>query len=123
MQQILMSYVNAFLVGGFICAIGQVLIDKTKMTSARILVLFVTSGVILASLGLYQKLIDLGGAGATVPLTGFGYSLAKGAFNEVERYGLLGAFTGGIRATAAGVAAAVFFGYIASIAFKPKPKR
>lgn len=123
MQQTLMSYVNAFLVGGLICAIGQVLIDKTKMSSARILVLFVTSGVVLASLGLYQKFVDFGGAGATVPLTGFGYSLAKGAFNDVEKYGLLGAFTGGIRATAAGVAAAVFFGYIASVAFKPKPKR
>lgn len=123
MQQTLMSYLNAFLVGGLICAIGQFLIDKTKMTSARILVLFVTSGVVLASLGLYQKFVDFGGSGATVPLTGFGYSLAKGAFNDVEKYGLLGAFTGGIRATAAGVAAAVFFGYIASVAFKPKPKR
>lgn len=123
MQQTILSYVNAFLVGGFICAIGQVLIDKTKMTSARILVLFVTLGVVLTALGLYQKLVEFGGAGATVPLTGFGYSLAKGAFNEVEKYGLLGAFTGGIRATAAGVAAAIFFGYLVSVASKPKPKR
>jgi len=123
MQQTITSYVNAFLEGGFICAIGQVLIDKTKMSSARILVLFVTSGVVLTSLGLYQKLVEFGGAGAAVPLTGFGYSLAKGAFNEVEKVGLLGAFTGGIRATAAGVSAAIFFGYITSIVFKPKPKR
>lgn len=123
MQQTIFSYVNAFLIGGLICAIGQVLIDKTKMTAARVLVLFVTLGVVLTALGLYQKLVELGGAGATVPLTGFGYSLAKGAFNEVEKYGLLGAFTGGIRATAAGVAAAIFFGYLVSIAFKPKPKR
>lgn len=123
MQQTIFSYVNAFLVGGLICAVGQVLIDKTKMSAARILVLFVTLGVLLTSLGLYQKLVDFGGAGATVPLTGFGYSLAKGAFNEVERFGLLGAFTGGIRATAAGIAAAIFFGYLVSITFKPKPKR
>lgn len=123
MQQTIFSYVNAFLIGGLICAIGQVLIDKTKMTAARVLVLFVTLGVVLTALGLYQKLVELGGAGATVPLTGFGYSLAKGAFNEVEKVGLLGAFTGGIKATAAGVAAAIFFGYLVSIAFKPKPKR
>lgn len=123
MQQTIFSYVNAFLIGGLICAIGQVLIDKTKMSSARILVLFVTLGVLLTSLGIYQKVVEIGGAGATIPLTGFGYSLAKGAFNEVEKYGLLGAFTGGIRATAAGVAAAIFFGYLVSISFKPKPKR
>lgn len=123
MQQLILSYVYAFFVGGFICAIGQVLIDRTKMTAARILVLFVTAGVVLTALGLYQKLVEFSGAGATVPLTGFGYSLAKGAFTEVEKYGLLGAFTGGIRATAAGVAAAIFFGYIVAVTFKPKPKR
>jgi len=116
------SYLNAFLVGGFICAIGQVLIDKTKLTSARILVLFVTLGVVLTALGIYQKIVDFGGAGATIPLTGFGYSLAKGTFKEIDKVGLLGAFTGGIKATAAGIAAAVFFGYMASVAFKPKPK-
>lgn len=122
MHQTIISYLNAFLVGGAICAVGQVLIDKTKLTSARILVLFVTVGVILTGLGVYQKLVDIGGAGATVPLTGFGYSLAKGTFNDVDKYGLLGAFTGGIRTTAAGVAAAVFFGYLTAVAFKPKPK-
>ncbi|HHW30323.1 MAG TPA: stage V sporulation protein AE [Clostridiaceae bacterium] len=118
-----MTYVNAFLVGGIICAIGQVLIDKTKLTPARILVAFVSIGVILTAMGIYQKIVDIGGAGATIPLTGFGYSLAKGAFQEVDKYGLLGAFTGGLRATAAGVAAAIFFGYLASVAFKPKAKR
>ncbi len=99
------SYINAFVVGGIICAIGQILIDKTKLTVARILVIYVTSGIILTALGVYQKLVEIGGAGATVPLTGFGYSLAKGAFNEVDKYGLLGAFTGGLKATAAGVTA------------------
>jgi len=123
MQETLMTYVNAFLVGGIICAIGQVLIDKTKLTPARILVAFVSIGVILTAMGIYQKIVDIGGAGATIPLTGFGYSLAKGAFQEVDKYGLLGAFTGGLRATAAGVAAAIFFGYLASVAFKPKAKR
>ncbi len=123
MQQTILSYIYAFLIGGIICGIGQVLIDKTKLTPARILVLFVTVGVVLTALGLYQKLVQIGGAGATIPLTGFGYSLAKGAFTDVDKYGLLGAFTGGIRATAAGVGAAIFFGYLVSVAFKPKPKR
>jgi stage V sporulation protein AE len=123
MQQTILSYVNAFLVGGVICAIGQVLIDKTKMTSARILVLFVSVGVFLTAIGLYQKIVDIGGAGATVPLTGFGYSLTKGAFSDVDKYGLLGAFTGGIRATAAGVAAVIFFGYLVAVSLKPKAKR
>jgi stage V sporulation protein AE len=122
MQQTILSYVNAFFIGGLICAIGQVLIDRTKMTAARILVLFVTVGVILTAVGLYPKLVEMGGAGATVPLTGFGYSLAKGAFNDVDKYGLLGAFTGGVRSAAAGISAAIFFGYLAAVAFKPKPK-
>lgn len=123
MQQTIMSYVNAFFIGGLICAVGQVLIDKTKMTPARILVLFVSAGVVLTVLGAYQFLVKIGGAGATVPLTGFGYSLAKGAFTDVDKYGLIGAFTGGLRAAAAGVSAAIFFGYMAAVAFKPKPKR
>jgi len=123
MVNTVLSYINAFIIGGFICAVGQLLIDKTKLTAARILVLFVTSGVILTTLGIYQKIVDIGGAGATIPLTGFGYSLAKGAFGEVDKYGLLGAFTGGVKATAAGVTAAIFFGYLASVAFKPKAKR
>jgi stage V sporulation protein AE len=117
------SYLGAFLIGGAICAVGQILIDKTKLTSARILVIFVTAGVILTALGVYQPLVNIGGAGATVPLTGFGYSLAKGVFQDVDQHGLLGAFTGGIRSTAAGITAAIVFGYIASVAFTPKAKR
>jgi stage V sporulation protein AE len=123
MNSVLLTYASAFIVGGFICVIAQILIDKTKLTSAKILVIFVTSGVILTALGLYQKIVDIGGAGATVPLTGFGYSLAKGVFKDVDQFGLLGAFTGGIKATAAGIAAAMFFGYIMSVAFTPKAKR
>ena len=119
----MLMYLNAFIIGGLICAAGQVLIDNTKLTPARILVLFVTVGTILGALGIYQKIVDAGGAGATVPLTGFGYSLAKGAIKDVDQYGLLGAFTGGIRAAAAGITAAVFFGYIMSVAFTPKAKR
>jgi stage V sporulation protein AE len=118
-----LTYLNAFIVGGVICAAGQILIDRTKLTTARILVLFVTSGAILTALGVYQKIVEIGGAGATVPLTGFGYSLAKGAFKDIDKYGLLGAFTGGVRATAAGITAAIFFGYLMSIAFTPKAKR
>ena len=117
------TYINAFIVGGVICAAGQILIDRTKLTPAKILVLFVTSGAILTALGVYQKLVDIGGAGATVPLTGFGYTLVKGAFKDVDKMGLLGAFTGGIKATAAGITAAVFFGYLVSVVFRPKAKR
>ena len=123
MQETIIKYISAFIVGGIICSIGQILIDKTKLTPARILVAFVSLGVLLTSLGIYQKIVDLGGAGATIPLTGFGYSLAKGTFQDIDKYGLLGAFTGGLRATAAGIAAAVFFGYFASAIFKPKAKR
>lgn len=119
----MLTYLNAFIIGGLICAVGQILIDKTKLTPARILVLFVTIGTILGALGIYQKVVDVGGAGATIPLTGFGYNLAKGAIKDVDQYGLLGAFTGGIRAAAAGITAAVFFGYIMSVAFTPKAKR
>jgi len=118
-----LSYINAFIVGGVICAAGQILIDKTKLTAAKILVLFVTSGVILTALGVYQKIVEVGGAGATVPLTGFGYNLVKGTFRDVDQYGLLGAFTGGVRSAAAGITAAVFFGYLISIVFTPKAKR
>lgn len=118
-----MKYINAFIIGGIICSIGQILIDKTKLTSARILVIFVTSGVIFTALGLYEALVDIGGAGATVPLTGFGYSLAKGSFLEVDKHGVLGAFSGGVKATAAGITAAILFGYLASVAAVPKAKR
>ncbi|NLI59822.1 MAG: stage V sporulation protein AE [Clostridiales bacterium] len=117
-----MEYIKAFIIGGLICLIGQILIDKTNLTPARILVLFVTSGVILTALGIYEPLVDFGGAGATVPLPGFGYALAKGAIKGVEEKGLLGAFTGGVVATAGGITAAIVFGYLASVLFDPKAK-
>lgn len=117
-----MDYIKAFVVGGLICVIGQILIDKTRLTPARILVIFVTSGVILGGLGIYKPLVDFAGSGATIPLPGFGYSLAKGAIEDVDKIGLIGAFTGGIKATAAGISAAIFFGYLAAIIFKPKAK-
>ena len=118
-----MQLLRCFVVGGIICIIGQLLIDKTKLTPARILVLFVTVGAILGGLGIYQHLINFAGAGATVPLTGFGANLAKGAIEEVQKIGLLGAFTGGVKASAGGIAAAIFFGYIASLIAKPKIKK
>jgi len=117
-----MEFIRAFIVGGSICAIGQVLIDKTKLTPARILVVFVTIGVILTAIGIYEPLVKYGGAGATVPLTGFGYSLAKGAMEGVKKDGILGAFTGGIKGTAGGIAAAIFFGFIVALIFNPKEK-
>lgn len=119
----LLMYVKAFLVGGAICAFGQMLIMKTKLTSARILVGYVTAGVILGALGLYKPLIDFAGAGATIPLTGFGYTLAHGAIEGAKAEGILGAFTGGVIASAGGITAAVFFGYIAALLFKPKMKK
>lgn len=118
-----MDYLKAFVVGGIICVIGQILMDKTTLTPARVLVIFVTSGVILQGLGLYQKLVDIGGAGATVPLPGFGYSLAKGAIKGAKETGLIGAFTGGVTATAGGITAAIVFGYMMSVLFNPKSKR
>ncbi len=118
-----MNYLYAFLIGGALCALGQVLLSKTQMTPARILVLYVTAGVILTAIGLYEPLIKIGGAGAEVPLTGFGYALAKGAFKGVEESGLLGALTGGVKATAGGIAAAVLFGYLVALIFKPKTKK
>ena len=118
-----LQLLRCLVVGGAICIIGQILIDKTKLTSARILVIFVTTGVILGALGIYQYVIDFAGCGATVPLLGFGANLAKGAISEVQSSGLLGAFTGGVKAAAGGIAAAIFFGYIASLISKPKIKK
>lgn len=118
-----MQLLRCFVVGGIICIIGQILIDKTKLTPARILVVFVTTGAILGGLGLYKYVIDFAGCGATVPLTGFGANLAKGAIEEVKSSGLLGAFVGGVKASSGGIAAAVFFGYIASLIAKPKMKK
>ena len=118
-----MVLLKCFVTGGIICIIGQILIDKTKLTPAKILVSFVTIGAILGGLGIYQYLVDFAGAGATVPLTGFGYNLAKGAIEGVQQSGLVGAFTGGVKAAAGGIAAAVFFGYLASLISKPKMKK
>ena len=117
-----MDYLKAFLLGGALCVIGQILIDKTKLTPARILVLYVVSGVVLGAVGLYQPLVDWGGAGASIPLTGFGNTLAKGVRNAVDEKGLLGVFTGGLQAAAGGITAAVLFGLLASLLFKPKDK-
>lgn len=117
-----MEYVKAFLCGGVLCIIGQLLLDKTKLTPARILVSYVTVGVILGGVGIYPKLVDWAGAGATVPLTGFGNLLAKGVKKAVAEQGVLGAFTGGITSAAGGITAAVFFGFLVALIFKSKPK-
>lgn len=114
------EYMMAFLIGGLICVVGQLLMDLTNMTPAHVLVSFVVAGTILGGLGLYQPLIELGGAGATVPLTGFGNSLAAGAMEAVEKQGVLGIFTGALSATAAGVMAAIVFGFTMAVLFNPK---
>ncbi len=118
-----MQYLHAFLCGGVLCAIGQILIDKTQLTPARILTGYVVAGVLLQAMGLYQAVVDWGAAGATVPLTGFGYSLAKGVEKAVAERGVLGALTGGLTATSGGIAAAVVFGVVMAIFCKPKDKR
>ena len=118
----ILMYCKAFLVGGLLCLVGQVLIDYTKLTPARILTIYVVAGVALSAIGLYQPLVDWAGAGASVPLTGFGHTLAKGIRQAVAEKGLLGVFTGGFSAAAAGLCAAVFFGLIVSLVFKPKDK-
>ena len=118
-----MEYVNAFLCGGILCAIGQILIDKTKLTPARILTGYVVAGVLLGAVGVYQPIADWGGAGATVPLTGFGFSLAKGVQKAVAEKGWLGVFTGGLTATAGGITAAVVFGALMALLFRSGEKR
>ena len=118
-----MEYFNAFLCGGILCVIGQILVDRTKLTPARILVIYVVSGVVLGGLGLYKPLVDWAGAGATVPLTGFGYLLSEGVREAVAEKGLAGALTGGLTASAGGVTAAVFFAPVVAMLFKSKPKR
>ena len=117
-----MDYPNAFLCGGILCAIGQILIDKTPLTPARILTGYVVCGVLLTAIGVYEPIVKWGGAGATVPLLGFGYSLAKGVEKAVQEQGWLGVMTGGMRAAAGGIAAAVFFGFLAALFFRPKDK-
>ena len=121
-MDIILKCIYAFLVGGFICTIGQVLIDYTKLTPARILVSFVVAGVLLTAVGIYEPIVKFAGAGATVPLTGFGYSLAKGVQEAVKQYGLIGALSGGLTATATGITASVLFGFIMSLIFKPGDK-
>ncbi len=116
------SLIKAFAVGGLLCVAGQLLLLRTNLTSARILVVYVVAGVALTALGLYKPLVDFAGAGATVPLTGFGYSLAMGAIEAVHEQGLVGAFTGGIVNTAGGIAAAIVFGLLNALLFKPRPK-
>ena len=122
-MEMLLPYLKAFLVGGVLCLIGQLLIDKTKLTPARILTSYVVAGVVLGALGLYQPLVDFAGAGASVPLTGFGNLLAKGVREAVEEKGLVGAFTGGISASAGGICAAVFFALIAALLFRSGEKK
>ena len=117
-----MDYIKAFLIGGLFCLIGQILIDKTKLTPARILVSYVVAGVILGGIGIYKPLAEFAGAGATVPLTGFGYTLAKGVKEAVDNHGFLGILTGGLKATAGGISAAIISGLIFSLIFKAKDK-
>ena len=117
-----MNFVKAFVVGGLICVIGQILIDKTKLTPARILVAYVVTGVFLELLGLYEYLVDFAGAGATVPLTGFGYNLCKGVFRAVSDKGLIGVLCGGFEACGTGLGAAVILGLLSAIVFKPKAR-
>ena len=118
-----MEYLKAFLVGGLLCLIGQLLIDTTKLTPARILTAYVVAGVVLGGVGVYQYLVDFGGAGATVPLTGFGYNLAKGVHAAVLEDGWIGVLTGGLRAAAGGITAAILFSFLAALLFKPGDKR
>ena len=117
-----MEYLTAFITDGFLCLIGQILLDKTKLTPARILVTYVVLGVVLGGLGIYEYLVQFGGAGATVPLTGFGYSLAKGVKEAVAADGIIGAFTGGVVHAAGGITAAIVFGLLAALLFHPKDK-
>ncbi len=117
-----MDYIKAFIVGGLLCLIGQILIDKTKLTPARILVSYVVVGVLLGAVGFYEKLADFAGAGATVPLTGFGYNLAKGVKEAVDQDGFIGVLTGGLKASAGGITAAITAGLLVSLLFKAKDK-
>ena len=122
-MDMIMKYIWAFIIGGLLCVIAQILIDKTKLTPARILVSYVVAGVILGAVGLYKPLVDFAGAGATTPLTGFGYLISKGVREAVDEKGLIGALTGGLTAASAGIAAAICFGYIAALFSAGKPKK
>lgn len=122
-MEIFLTYLKVFITGGIICTIGQVLIDKTKLTPARILVLFVVLGVVLTGLGIYKPIVDFGGSGATIPISGFGYALANGVKEEIDKTGFLGVFTGGITATSAGITAAIVFGYLGALISKSNIKK
>lgn len=122
-MELFLTYLKVFITGGIICTIGQVLIDKTKLTPARILVLFVVLGVVLTGLGIYKPIVDFGGSGATVPISGFGYALANGVKEEIDKNGFLGIFTGGITATSAGITAAIVFGYLGALISKSNIKK
>ena len=117
-----MEYIRAFLVGGLICAVGQIILDNTKLTPAHILVSFLTTGVILGAIGVYDKVVEFGGAGATVPIMGFGNGLAKGAIEGAKVNGIIGAFSGRLEAVAGGISAAILFGYVMAVIFNPKTK-
>ena len=121
-MDIIMDYIWAFVIGGAFCVVAQILIDKTSLTPARILVIYVVTGVILGAVGLYRPIVELAGAGATTPLTGFGYLISQGIKKAVDERGLLGALTGGLTASAAGISAALVFGYIAALVSRGKPK-
>ena len=122
-MDLFLTYLKVFITGGIICTIGQVIIDKTKLTPARILVLFVVLGVVLTGLDIYKPIVDFGGSGATVPISGFGYALANGDKEEIDKNGLLGIFTGGITATSAGITAAIVFGYLGALISKSNIKK
>lgn len=117
-----MEYVRCFVVGGLICVIGQILLDRTTLTNGKIMVIFLVAGAILQAIGIYQPIVEFAGAGATVPISGFGYALAKGAMEEIDGSGIMGAFAGGIKATASGITAAIIFGYLAALVANPKSK-
>jgi len=121
-MEVFWEYAKAFLVGGAFCAIGQILIDYTKLTPARILVAFVVSGVVLGALGVYEPLVEWAGGGASIPLTGWGNTIAQGTRDAVREKGLIGVLSGGLTASAAGIAAAIFFGFVGAVVFKPKEK-
>ncbi len=117
-----LDYFKAFVVGGGICVLGQILLDRTKLTTGRIMVIFLLAGVVLRAVGIYETIVDFAGAGATVPIIGFGHALADGAIREVGKEGLFGVMTGGLKATAGGIAAAICFGYLAALLSNPKSK-
>lgn len=121
-MDLFMQYLKCFIVGGLICVIGQILLDCTKLTNGKIMVLFLVAGAVLQAIGVYGSIVDFAGAGATVPISGFGYALAKGAMESVKSDGIMGAFTGGLTATASGITVAIVFGYLAALVSNPKSK-